>query len=241
MNYPQVIANFLMDAVFPVRCLECGRLGLMYLCPKCLSSVELKKKFECIGCGCETFLGQTCPACADDFAVNRLFVVSHYHDQAVQKILKCLKYNFVPDAVEPLIILTRKYLKYLAHDRRLKFFDSNPLLVPVPLFKKRFNWRGFNQSEILAKKISEDFLMPFGPDILKRVRKAKPQAEIKERDLRLANISGQFICPDNSKIKGAKIILVDDVCTSGATLNECAKVLKANGAREVSALVIARG
>ena len=115
---------------------------------------------------------------------------------------------------------------------------GNPLLVPIPLHKKRLNWRGFNQSEILAEKISGFYGLEVR-NVLIRNKNIKPQADIEDRENRMNNIKDSFECSTN--LNGRNVILVDDICTTGATLNECAKVLAANGAGKISALVIARG
>ena len=121
---------------------------------------------------------------------------------------------------------------------------GNPLLVPIPLHKKRLNWRGFNQSEILAEKIYGFYGLQVG-NILTRNKNIKPQADIEDRENRMNNIKDSFACSANINGRpacvGRNIILVDDICTTGATLNECAKVLAANGAGKISALVVARG
>ena len=135
----------------------------------------------------------------------------------------------------------KKYLKWLTLDKKFNVFESNPLLIPVPLHLRRLNWRGFNQSELLAKNISDTFQMEMAVDVVERTINATPQADIKEREERLKNLNGIFRIKNKEKIIGREVLLVDDVCTTGATLNECAKILKAGGASRVVALVVARG
>jgi len=83
--------------------------------------------------------------------------------------------------------------------------------------------------------------MEMATDIIERVGNAVPQADIKEREERLKNLNGIFKIKNKEKIIGRNVLLIDDVCTTGATLNECARVLKANGASKIMALVVARG
>jgi ComF family protein len=135
----------------------------------------------------------------------------------------------------------KKYLKWLTLDKKFNVFESNPLLVPVPLHPRRLNWRGFNQSELFAKELADAFQMEMADDVIERTVNTIPQVDIKEREQRLKNLSGIFKILNREKIIGREVLLVDDVCTTGATLNECAKILKANGASKVVALVIARG
>ena len=123
------------------------------------------------------------------------------------------------------------------------YFPEKFLVVPVPLHWTRQNWRGYNQAEILAKIAAEVFDFEFTPNIVRRTRFTKPQTQL-TRKKRLKNIHGAFaLCDDlaKEKIKGKSILLIDDVWTTGATLKECAKVLKRNGANKVWALTLTKG
>ncbi len=240
LNYPQRITSWLSDLIFPVRCLSCGRFG-DYLCKGCLRSIPIKKTFECIGCKRNTPFGQTCFLCAKTNPVDQLLIVADYKNPLVEKSLKFLKYRFIRDLEQPLSVLTKKYLRWLTLDKKFNVFEPNPLLIPVPLHPRRLNWRGFNQSELLAKDIADTFQMEIASDIIERTVNTIPQADIKEREQRLKNLNGIFKIQNKEKIIGREVLLIDDVCTTGATLNECARVLKSCGVSKVVALVIARG
>jgi len=112
--------------------------------------------------------------------------------------------------------------------------------VPVPLHRRRFNWRGFNQSLLLAKYIGDKFYLPVREDMILRVKNTKPQTTTKNEEERRKNIDKAFSCPNAEEMRGKNIILIDDVCTTSATLNECAKELKKAGAKNVWGLVVAR-
>jgi ComF family protein len=118
----------------------------------------------------------------------------------------------------------------------------NPLpgevLVPVPLHPWRLRERGYNQSVLLAKELSRLINLPVIMDCLIRVKEAKPQVRTTTVKERRKNVTGAFIC-HGDKINGKQIILVDDVCTSGATLEACATALKNNGAVSIWGLTIA--
>lgn len=278
MNYPQKGLMWLLDIIFPIRCIECGKFG-DYVCRGCLGSISFKKTFECVGCKRNTPFGQTCFLCAKTNFVDQLLIVADFRDSLVEKILKFFKYKFISDLEQPLSVLIKRYLKWLTLNKKFNVFEVSPLLVPVPLHQRRLNWRGFNQSELLAKNIADTFQMEMASDVIERVGNAIPQADIKEREERLKNLNGIFarsrlplVAPEgphkevpvllaperfasfgdtgrrqegelcrHDKLTGRVVLLIDDVCTTGATLNECAKVLKANGATRVIALVVARG
>ncbi len=254
MNYPQKSIIWLLELIFPIRCLGCGGFG-NYVCRRCLRAISIKKNFECIGCKRSTPFGQTCYLCAKINSVDQLLIVADYKNLLVEKILKFLKYKFISDLERPLSILMKKYLKWLTLDKKFNVFEANnpqaqraeqssydgPLLIPVPLHSRRLNWRGFNQSELFVKELADTFQMEMANDAIERTGNAVPQADIKKREERLKNLNGIFRIKNGIRIAGREILLIDDVCTTGATLNECAKVLKANGASKVVALVIARG
>lgn len=240
-NYPQrCLHKWLSDLIFPVRCTNCHKFG-EYVCRGCLRTIAIKKSFECIGCKRDTPFGQTCYLCAKTNFVGQLFIVADYKNPLVEKILKFLKYKFIFDMRRPLSILMKKYLKWLALDKKCNIFEANPLLVPIPLHPRRLNWRGFNQSELLAKDLADTFQMEMASDAIERTINTTPQADIKDKEERLKNLNGIFRIKKGVKIVGREILLIDDVCTTGATLNECARVFRASGASKVVALVIARG
>ncbi len=240
MTYPQRITNWFSGLLFPIRCLGCRKFG-NYVCRGCLRTISIKKNFECIGCKRNTPLGQTCFLCAKTNSVDQLLIVADYKNLLVEKSLKFLKYRFIRDLESPLLVLMKRYLKWLTLDKKFNVFGVNPLLIPVPLHPRRLNWRGFNQSELFAKELADTFQMEMAVDVIERTVNAIPQADIKEKEERLKNMNGIFKIKDNKKLTGREILLIDDVCTTGATLNECAKVLKANGATKVIGLVVARG
>ena len=113
------------------------------------------------------------------------------------------------------------------------------LIVPVPLHPKRLRWRGFNQSLLLARQVSRLYEVPVDPFVLCRERETVPQTQLAE-DERRKNVRGAFAITPGKLLKGTSVLLVDDVYTSGATANECSRVLVRAGAREVYVLTLAR-
>jgi ComF family protein len=112
-------------------------------------------------------------------------------------------------------------------------------VLPVPLHPKRLRWRGFNQSVLLAKEVSRVFNIPMDPFTLYRTRETAPQTQLDEEE-RKKNVRGAFSLRPENPVKGKRLLLVDDVYTSGATVNECSRVLKRAEAREVFVLTLAR-
>lgn len=115
---------------------------------------------------------------------------------------------------------------------------TDTTLIPIPLSKKRLRWRGFNQAELLARELAAAFAYPLNQD-LKRIKHAWPQADLNGAE-RLNNIADSFAWTGTS-LGGRTIILIDDVATTGATLNEAARILKTAGAGAIYGLVLAKG
>ncbi len=113
------------------------------------------------------------------------------------------------------------------------------LIVPVPLHPKRLRWRGFNQSLLLARQVSRAYGTPVDPFVVVRRRETPPQTQLTEEERR-RNMRGAFAVNSGTPIKNKTILLVDDVYTSGATVNECSRVLRRAGAKAVYVLTLAR-
>jgi ComF family protein len=113
------------------------------------------------------------------------------------------------------------------------------VILPVPLHGRRLYERGFNQALLLADRIGSRFSLPVCYDNLVRIRPTRPQVELSGRD-RVKNVAGAFSLIAPLAVKNCRVLLIDDVFTTGATMNECAKVLKRAGAAHVAALTLAR-
>jgi len=112
-------------------------------------------------------------------------------------------------------------------------------IIPVPLHPKRLRWRGFNQAVLLARQVSRLTRVPLDPFVLDRRRETPPQTQLAE-DERRANVRGAFSLHREKSIEGKSVLLVDDVFTSGATVNECSRTLTQGGAKQVNVLTFAR-
>jgi ComF family protein len=120
-------------------------------------------------------------------------------------------------------------------------FDERPfdVILPVPLHPKRLRWRSFNQSLVLAREIGKEWKLPVDPFVLARSRETPPQTQLNEEE-RKKNMRRAFSVNAARPIEGKAVLLIDDVYTSGATVNECSRALKRGGAKEVSVLTLAR-
>jgi ComF family protein len=116
---------------------------------------------------------------------------------------------------------------------------SLDLIVPVPLHPKRLRWRGFNQAVILAREVGRSWGLPMDPFVLARSKETPPQTQLSEEE-RHKNVRRAFHMSADTGVKAKSLLLVDDVYTSGATVNECSRTLMRAGAREVYVLTLAR-
>lgn len=190
----------------------------------------------CFGCKAEGFW--LCSRCEKDlprvfkpppYPFSRLLIVSKY-TLPLKDLIHTFKYEDGKALKEPLGALLLK---------RLQGFDEQGFgLMAIPLHKRRQAFRGFNQAELLVKEISRKLDLPILGG-LERIRNTPPQVEIKEKRKRVENLKDSFVF--KGKLTGQKIILVDDVTTTGATLAQAARALKRAGAKEVVGLVLAHG
>ncbi len=253
--------EFFLDLIFPIECLGCGREG-KWLCEDCFRKINLKPKQYCLHCKKENSFGQFCPPCQILYSLDGVWIAALYDELLISQAIKKLKYNFISGLADDLGRLMILFVdKLLEHGRVLKpglssgvdwqnfkqaenlplailnFHDN--LIVPVPLSRKRLRWRGFNQAELLARRVAEEYGLALDGGNLIRVKHKTAQAKLNEIK-RLDNIKNCFVW-QGGNLNKKNIILIDDVVTTGATLNECARVLKANGAGEVFGLVVAKG
>ena len=165
-------------------------------------------------------------------SLDSLFSSSFYADKTTQKLIRTFKYAFVADIS---ITLYRIIKKSNADD----FIAQSDIVTFVPLHFIKRNQRGFNQAELIAKHISEDVKIPL-TKTLSRIKNTQAQSKITVQNKRKDNLKNAFKLSKNVKISGKNILLIDDIYTSGATMHECAKVLKKHGAKKVYGLVIAK-
>ena len=113
------------------------------------------------------------------------------------------------------------------------------VIVPVPLHPKRLRWRGFNQCVLLGRELSRVFDLPLDPFTLQRKLETPPQTQLSEEERR-RNVRGAFLVKPENAFENRSVLLLDDVYTSGATINECSRCLKRAGATDVYVLTLAR-
>lgn len=223
----------IFDFIFPKKCLGCAKDGA-YLCTSCIKKVKVARP-RCVECERPSIDGMTHVKCKRELGLDAVVSIWAY-EGVIRKAVLSLKYKFALEIAKEIADHSLGYLK----ENKL-VFPKDPILIPIPLYKTRSNWRGFNQAEEIGRLIAEEMNWKFSQDLLIRKKSVKPQAELKEEE-RLKNIKGVFAVNSHysSFIIHTPIILFDDVLTTGATLKEAAKILKRNGAEVIWGLTIAR-
>ena len=219
LGFASGLCRGLLSLVFPGSCVICdARLDATGLCDQCEQRVEWIGDPACRRCGCPGVADPaTCPNCVEKpFNFDRL-VVPWQFGEDVQRLLHGLKYEgktfVVPVLVDAIV-------------RRiggLEIVCPDTLVVPVPLHASRFRERGYNQSQLLARGVARRLGIRVG-NVLNRIRQTATQTRLGLED-RARNVDRAFTVRLPKRVSGKPILLVDDVCTTGATVNACTKVL----------------
>ena len=242
------IKTFILDLIFPRFCLGCGKemasKQASQVCDACFGKITLNSGVQCHICGLRNIKG-TCKRCRRKTPLKGLLAAGQYKNPILKEMIRRFKYQSVQSLKKPLAELIINYLKKENLTDKFSARKNNFILVPIPLTLRRKLVRGFNQSELLAKEIGNFLNCPV-INLLKRKKFTSSQAEISDWQKRKENISGAFcLSPTYPQIyrfrKPIKVIIVDDVATSGATLEEAARVLKEAGVKEIYGLVVAKG
>lgn len=204
------------------------------MCKKCFKTIDFSNENQCVVCGRPAKPdNRLCPLCGNEFFLDGVFVMGKY-DGAIKELIRLLKFDYVEEAAADLSKLFVDAV--VSSNISPSLFDQ--IIIPIPLYRKRFLERGFNQSELIARKVAEALHMNFRPDLLCRIKNTAHQANLTKSE-RFENIKEAFSAREGAAIE--KVFLFDDVFTTGQTMNEAAKSLKAAGVKEVRALALAHG
>lgn len=203
------------------------------VCGKCASYLPFVSDNVCSICGRpypEGYANETCEECRDrDMHFDGGCTVFEYGG-LIQEILHRLKYNGEFELASPIGLFMASRLKDMRWDM--------DFILPVPLHQERLKARGFNQSYLLAQTIGREFGMDVRDGILIRQRHTESQVNFSRLE-RIHNVRDAFKVKDDIKLSGKRILIVDDIMTTGATLDECSRVLKINGASKVYCITAA--
>lgn len=233
--------SFVLDLLFPISCLNCGKADL-WLCDECERKIPVLEEFFCLICGNKSLRGETHKNCQRASNLDGIFVSCDWKNKLLKKVIYRFKYNFVKDLK---ISLGRLLVEKL--EKSDNFFVPSisegyfEIIIPIPLFFRRELWRGFNQAELLSIEVEKFLMIPILKNAVKRVKNTKTQVG-KNQKARQKNMLGAFKeSIEINQVKDKRILIVDDVVTTGETMEAVAGVLKSAGAKEVWGLCLARG
>ena len=218
-----------LDALYPLECVGCGGSGRV-ICDACADDLpELVPPF-CRICATPGDFAR-CQRCAEGVRQFDGIRAPFHYAGAVRQAILALKYGGIRAAAPQLGDLLAGYL------------DDNPLpgdvLTAVPMHSRRRRERGYNQAELLAVRVARVGNLHYDAGLLRRTRQVEPQAGIDSADQRAVNVAGSVAVSAGKDLNDAAIILVDDVATTGSTLESCATALKQAGAASVWCLTLA--
>lgn len=211
----------ILNFIFPQKCIGCGVSGEL-LCENCLLKI---------------------PEPEDNLGDHAIVPFS-YKDKTMKEAIKMLKFKGAFSVASPIAKFMREtVLEELSEKIEMDAVPAGEkvILIPIPMHEKRLQERGYNQAEILAEQmvIKEDKNFTLETDVLFKIKNTESQVTTKDKKSRSHNLKDAFEARNARKIRGKIVILVDDVITTGATMEECAKTLKKAGARKIYHLAAA--
>jgi len=224
----RIALNRVAAQLIPGSCLLCAAdsaAGL--LCPACAADLPQLPATLCPQCGDQTTLGERCGACLKDPPAFARTLALFRYEFPVDRLIQALKFGHQLPLAAWFGARLSQILVAADHD----------LVLPLPLHPSRLRTRGFNQSLEIARPVARALGVAIDPTLLSRTRATPPQAELPLKE-RGRNVRGAFACA--SDLAGKRVLLVDDVMTTGATLREAARILKIHGAGPITVAVAAR-
>lgn len=231
------MVSAVINLLFPPCCIVCG-VGITsddQLCLDCKNMIPFNTSPACNCCGVmypvKAGSNHLCGRCLKKRPSYEKVISFTQYEEPIITILHRLKY--IGDTSGMAVV------RYCVRESRVHLFEDVDVVIPVPLHLKRLRKRGFNQALLLASEFFHERSTIIQSDILQRVRNTSSQTFLSRKE-RQENLREAFIVKSQERVRGKRICLVDDVFTTGATVEECSKILLKSGASEVVALVFAR-
>jgi len=229
-----------LDVLFPPLCHVCRRFipasGEIHICPDCRELMPPIVAPLFTVCGI-SFSGagtdHVCGSCSTSLPRFDAARAAFAYEGASRDLIHAFKYRNKTHLRRPLALLTIERLSEFIGSRR------PDLIMPVPLHRKKLSSRGFNQAILLGEIFSQRLNIPLDRRNLRRIRWTEPQVNLTAHDRR-TNVKGAFAIHDPALVSGRRVLLVDDVLTTGSTADECGRILRAFGAADVTVVTVAR-
>lgn len=218
----------ILNLIYPPTCGICGKLNEKFLCKKCEKILESEAVF-----GVDKYEKMK----IENMSKDKKYFNEHLYIFLYQGIIRriILKYKFQEESY-----LYKTFVNFLLKNENFfKKIEKYDTIVPVPISKKRLKSRGYNQSELIAKEISYNSNLTLETECLYKVRNIVEQSKLNKEE-RLKNIQGVYELVSKEKLYKKKILLIDDIFTTGSTVNECAKVLRNASPRKIGVFTLAK-
>ena len=222
---------FCLELLFLKSCVQCGKVGAA-VCDDCLAEIKAIQTQVCPKCGKISDRGTWCPSCKGDSQLTGIIIAAEYQKGPTKEMIHYLKYNSVTELAPLLADLMIDQL--IDED-----LPKDIIITVVPLHRKKKLERGYNQSELIGKIVAEKLGIEY-QNLLIRKKYTESQVKLKGAQRR-KNLDNVFELTKSIDVSGRSIILVDDVSTTGTTLEECARILRVANARRVWGLVVSKG
>lgn len=229
-----------LDVLFPPLCHVCRRFipaaGELHICPDCRDRMPPIVAPLCIVCGIPFAGAGTDHVCGSCSTMPPRFNAARAalaYEGASRDLIHAFKYRNKTHLRRPLALLTIERLSEFIGSCR------PDLIMPVPLHRKKLSSRGFNQAVLLGEILSHRLKIPLDRRNLRRIRWTEPQVNLAAHDRR-TNVKGAFAIHESALVNGRRVLLVDDVLTTGSTADECGRILRASGAADVTVVTVAR-
>ena len=227
----------LITFVFPAKCRRCetpmGIGQVHYFCDACWEQIEFLKPPWCQICGLPRW-SAACADCRENPPLFGKLRAIAFYEPTLREAIHLMKYEKKQVISKHLVQLLQAYLP---EDFAATDYD---FLLPIPLHANRFRQRGFNQAERIAQGVAKVWRVPVRTDILVRIRDTVPLSSLNSHEERMKSIDGAFEVQSPDSIQNRKILLIDDIFTTGTTINEALKALQVTNPDCVDVLTLAR-
>ena len=210
--------NSALDYFFPPICGMCGEINEKYICNNCYKNIKKIKKC----------------------------VINEYNNRNFSKHLYIFKYEgiirnkIIEYKFEDKGYLYKMFAKIILSDKKTcNFIKKYDVIIPVPISKKRKKKRGYNQSELVANELAQKLNQDIWTDIIIKKKDNKPQSELNKLE-RIKNVEDIYEINKPIEVKNKKVLLLDDIYTTGSTVNEIARKLKQNQTQEIGVITLAK-
>jgi len=210
--------NHILDFLYPDVCGICNKINKNSLCSKCSKKINKIIRYKLI-------------KCKNKFFDEHLYVFKY--DGIIRE--KIIEYKFYEKSY-----IYETFVKIIVkNEKKYNFLKNYDIIIPVPIYKGRKSKRGYNQSELIAKKLADYVDLVYINNVLYKKIDNKMQSSLNQKQ-RITNVKNVYEIKNNERIKNKNIILFDDILTTGSTTNECAKLLKKYGANKILVLTLAK-